>query len=84
MIRRHVSQVTIIVNNPDPVRTMQAATGVAGRGEAGVIVVEGEIEVVEAIAEVEVEVLAEVQEAAVAAAEDDSDSSYIGTFYSRP
>ena len=83
MIRRHVSQVTIIVNNPDPVRTMQAATVVAGPEEAGVIVAEVEIEVEEVIAEAEVEVLAVAREA-VAAAEDDSDSSYIRTFYNRP
>ena len=62
----------LILNNPAPVRTKQPATGVAGPGEAEVIVVvEEEIEV-EVIAEVEVGVLAEDREEA-AAGEDDSD-----------
>ena len=69
----HVGQTAIIVNNPDQVRTMQAATG---PGEAGVIIVEGEVEVeVEVLVVVEAEVLAVVrEEAAAAVADDDSDS----------
>jgi len=68
MTHRHVGQATIIVNNPDLVRTMHPA----GRGEVGVVIV-GEVEV-EVIAEVEV--LAGVREEAEAVEEDDSDYFY--------
>jgi hypothetical protein len=72
---RHVGQATLILNNPDLVRTKQPATEVVDPGEAGVIAAEVEVEVT---AEVEVEVLVVVREAA-AVAEGDRDSFFIGT-----